>query len=85
MGLVTAIRSLWNSEIIENYEDIELPPELKKAQEAIDEKKIVEGFNSKEKTSKGGFAKKINPDTEKAMRAMHSKVAQRDEQNRDER
>ena len=26
------------------------------------------------KKSKGGFAKKINPNTEKAMRAMHNEV-----------
>ena len=28
------------------------------------------------KKSKGGFAKKMNPNTEKAMRAMHKEVKQ---------
>ena len=58
---------------VEDYENVTLPKELVDARKILEtrEKKIQQGFNSE---TKGGFAKKINPNTEKAMRAMHSKV-----------
>lgn len=59
----------------ENYEEVELPEELKKAQAAINEKDIVKGFNCGAK--KSGISPKIeiNPRTEAAMRKKHGEVA----------
>ena len=49
------------------------------------ESKIEEGFNVKaEKNNKERF-KKFDPETEKAKRAMHNKVANRNQDNRSDR
>ena len=67
-------RVLFGSGIdVEDYENVTLPRELQDAQKAIEARatKIKSGFNS---ATKGGFAKKIDPKTEEAMRAMHNKV-----------
>lgn len=62
---------------VEDYENITLPKELVDAKQALKakENKVNQGFNT---TNKGGFAKKIDPKTEEAMRAMHSKVVKKE-------
>lgn len=80
INLFTALRTLrgvFSTEPdIEN--DAELSPELKKAQLNADEKmnKSSEAINvnTGKTNKKGGFENIINPKTEKAMRAMKSKV-----------
>ena len=61
---------------VEDYEDVILPKELAEAKKAIEvkENEVKKGFNA----SKGGFRTKINPKTEEAMRAMHSKVVNKE-------
>ena len=83
LGIIEIFKNMFSSEPdIEDYEAIALPEELKRVQESIDEKSVVEAFNSG-KSSKGGFAKKINPKTEEAMRAMHNRVVKRETQDRE--
>jgi len=77
-------RILFSSEIdVEDYETVKLPKELADARKSLEvkEREIRKGFNS----SKGGISPKINPDTEKAMRAMHSKVVKKESHEREER
>lgn len=75
---MSIFRVLFSSEPdIEDYESVILPKELADARKALEtrEEKVEEGFNSE---TKGGFTKKINPKTEEAMRAMHSKVVNKE-------
>ena len=75
-------RILFSSGIdIEDYENVTLPKELADTRRALEakERKIEQGFNS----SKGGFAKRIDPKTEEAMRAMHNRVVNREQKTSD--
>ena len=77
IGMFTALKNIFSSGIdVEDYSDYVLPKELASAQKALEvkENEVKKGFNS----SKGGFRTKINPKTEEAMRAMHSKVAKKE-------
>lgn len=67
---------------VEDYEDVVLPKELADVRKSLEikENEVKKGFNS---TNKGGFAKKINPKTEEAMRAMHSKVVNKQQKTSD--
>ncbi len=79
---MSIFRALFGSGVdIEDYSDVILPKELEEVRKSIElrEKEIKKGFNS----NKGGIAPKINPDTEKAMRAMHSKVVNREQKTSD--
>ena len=81
---MSIFRALFGSGVdIEDYEDVVLPKELADARKAIElkEKEIRRGFNS----NKGGIAPKINPKTEEAMRAMHSKVVNKESKDMGER
>lgn len=66
---------------VEDYTDVVLPKELADTQKALEakENEVKKGFNS----SKSGFKTKINPKTEEAMRAMHSKVAKKENKDRE--
>lgn len=79
-NIFAAIGSLFSSGIdIEVNEDIKLPEELNDALKALANKEanVEQAINVANNSSKrGGFAKKINPNTEKAMRAMHKEVKQ---------
>ena len=75
---MSIFRALFGSGIdVEDYEEVTLPKELADVRKSIElqEKEIRKGFNS----NKAGIAPKINPDTEKAMRAMHSKVVNKEQ------
>lgn len=79
---MSIFRVLFSSGIdVEDYEDVILPKELADVRKAIElkEKEIKKGFNS----NKGGIAPKINPKTEEAMRAMHSKVVNKEQKTSD--
>lgn len=79
---MSIFRALFGSGIdVEDYEDVVLPKELADVRKSIElkEKEIRKGFNS----NKGGIAPKINPDTEKAMRAMHNKVVNKEQKTSD--
>ena len=79
---MSIFRALFGSGVdIEDYETVALPKELADARKAIEarEKEVRKGFNS----NKGGIAPKINPKTEEAMRAMHSKVLNREQKTSD--
>ena len=79
---INIFRVLFGSGVdIEDYEDVTLPKELADVRKSIElkEKEVRKGFNS----NKGGIAPKINPDTEKAMRAMHSKVVKKESKTSD--
>ena len=77
-NIFAAIGSLFSSGIdIEVNEDIKLPEELSAALKALsnEEANVEQAITVDNKSSKkGGFGKKINPNTEKAMRAMHKEV-----------
>ena len=77
-NIFTAIGSLFSSGIdIEDSEAIKLPEELSDALKALANKEanVELAINVDNKPSKkGGFGKKINPSTEKAMRAMHNEI-----------
>lgn len=80
---MSIFRALFGSGVdIEDYEEVTLPKELADIRKTIElkEKEITKGFNS---SNKGGIAPKINPDTEKAMRAMHSKVVNKEQKTSD--
>ena len=83
-GIIDALRSLFSSEVdVEDYESVVMPKELEDARKALEikENEVKKGFNS----SKGGFKTKINPKTEEAMRAMHSKVIKKEAKELEER
>jgi len=85
LGILEVFKNMFSSEPdIEDYESVILPKELEDTRKSIEirENKVKQGFNSE---TKGGFAKKINPDTEKAMRAMHSKVVKKENKDIGER
>jgi len=91
-GIIDALRSIFSSEIDceENYEmGVNLPKELLEVKEKIDNraKKVTQGFNSGKGVSKKNneIVEKLNPETMKAMREMHSKVVKRDNSNIEER
>ena len=74
VGILEIFKVMFSSEPdIEDYESVTLPKELSDVRKKLEvkESEVIKGFNS---SNKGGFAKKINPKTEEAMRAMHSKV-----------
>lgn len=79
-NIFAAIGSLFSSGIdIEGSEDIKLSEELTDALKALSnkEKNVEQAINVANNSSKrGGFGKKINPNTEKAMRAIHKEVKQ---------
>ena len=79
-NIFAAIGSLFSSGIdVEENEDIKLPEELSDALKSLANKeaKVEQAINVDNKSSKkGGFGKKINPNTEKAMRAIHEEVKQ---------
>ena len=82
-GILEVFKSMFSSGVdIEDYEEVTLPKELEAAKKSIEarESKVKQGFNS---ANKGGFAKKIDPKTEEAMRAMHSKVVKREQKSSD--
>lgn len=84
----TAIfKSLFSSEIdVRDYEDIKLPEELNDALKSLKAKEddVERAINVANNSSKkGGFGKKINPNTEKAMRAMHEQVKQNSVEDRE--
>lgn len=75
---MSIFRVLFGSGIdVEDYSDVTLPKELEEVRKSIElrEKEVRKGFNS----NKGGIAPKINPKTEEAMRAMHSKVVNKEQ------
>ena len=77
-SVFSALRSLFSSGIdIEGTEEIKLSEDLEAVlrslstkERAVEQAINVAGSSSK----KGRFGKKINPNTEKAMRAMHKEV-----------
>lgn len=78
IGILDLFRTMFSSEPdIDDYEDVVLPTELQDTLKSLSSKEdeVKKGFNSGNKSTKGGFAKKIDPKTEEAMRAMHNKVA----------
>ena len=86
-NIFAAIGSLFSSGIdVEENEDIKLPEELSDALKSLANKeaKVEETINVASNSSKrGGFAKKINPNTEKAMRAIHKEVEQKVSEDRE--
>lgn len=79
-NIFAVLKNMFSSEPdIDDCEDIELPSELKDALKELESReKIAEQAINMESSSskKGGFSKKINPNTEKAMRAMHNQIKQ---------
>ena len=77
-NIFTAIGSLFSSGIdVEGNEEIKLPTELSDVLKSLSSKEasVEQAINVANTSSKkGGFGKKINPNTEKAMRAMHKEV-----------
>ena len=90
-GILDALKSIFSSEIDceENYEmGVTLPKELLEVKDKIDAKakKVTQGFNSgKGVVKNSGVVEKINPETMKAMREMHSQVAKTKSQDIGER
>ena len=81
-NMFSAIARLFSSEIdIENEEDVNLDQELLDVLKSLASKeaKVAQPINAADnKASKrGGFAKKISPNTEKAMRALHQQVQEK--------
>ena len=87
-NIFAAIGSLFSSGIdVEGNEEIKLPTELSDVLKSLSSKEtsVEQAINVANSSSKkGGFAKKINPNTEKAMRAMHNEV-QKTVEGREER
>ena len=79
-NIIDVFKSIFSSDLeIEKYEDIKLPEELNNALKSIEtkEQRVEQAINMQSNSSKkGGFGKKIDPNTEKAMRAMHKEVKQ---------
>ena len=80
-GIIDIFKALGSTDTIEYDSDIAiLDPVLIEALENIEKGKLKQevenptNMTGGSKKSKGGFAKKINPNTEKAMRAMHNDV-----------
>ena len=80
-GIIDIFKALGSTDTIEyDSEVVIVDPMLIETLKRIEEgnlKKEVENptnVTGGSKKSKGGFAKKINPNTEKAMRAMHKEV-----------
>ena len=77
-NIFAAIGSLFSSGIdVEGNEEIKLPTELSDVLKSLSSKEtsVEQAINVANSSSKkGGFGKKINPNTEKAMRAMHKEV-----------
>lgn len=77
-SIFAAIGSLFSSGIdVEGNEEIKLPTELSDVLKSLSSKEasVEQAINVANTSSKkGGFGKKINPNTEKAMRAMHKEV-----------
>ena len=77
-SFLSVFKSLFSSGIdVEECEEISLPTELSDALKALSNKEsnVEQAINVTNNSSKkGGFAKKINPNTEKAMRAMYNEV-----------
>ena len=78
-NIFAVLKNMFSSEPdIEDYDDIELPSELKntlkglKTQEENVEKAI--NVETRKSSKNGGFTKKIDPKTEQAMRIMHNQV-----------
>lgn len=86
-SFLSVFKSLFSSEVdIEDYEDVKLPPELNDTLKSLEikEKEAEVAINVGNNSSKkGGFGKKINPNTEKAMRAMHSAVKKEQDRERE--
>jgi len=84
MGIGTAIKSLWNSETIENPKEIIMVnPLLVQAWANIEKSKLTVEVKKGANSAKGGFTKKIDPKTEEAMRAMHKKVVNKGQKTAD--
>ena len=77
-SIFAAIGSLFSSGIdIGNEETVKLDQELLDVLSSLASKEanVEQAINVANSSSKkGGFGKKINPNTEKAMRAMHKEV-----------
>jgi hypothetical protein len=76
INLFAALGSFFNTETIDIPEEVEMPEELKNTLKSLKNKEVdveraINVVNNSSK--KGGFGKKINPNTEKAMRAMLNK------------
>lgn len=76
-NILTVLKNIFSSEPdIEEYNEDILPPELRAALEELDgkEKEIERPINVTTQKTKAGFAKKVDPKTEEAMRRMHNAV-----------
>ena len=86
-NIFAAIGSLFSSGIdVESIDETELPEELNDVLESLSnkERNVEQAINVASNSSKrGGFAKKINPNTEKAMRAIHKEVEQKVSEDRE--
>jgi len=77
---------LFSSDIdVEDYKKVKLPEVLKKAQESIDETTILQGFNSKGKSSKNVFAKKFDSRTEAVLEEMRKQSPSKLKEDKEDR
>ena len=81
-NIFAAIGSLFSSGIdVDGIEEEKLSDDLAAVLRSLStkEKDVEQPINAVNASSKkGGFGKKINPNTEKAMRAMHKEVKKQD-------
>lgn len=85
-SFLSVLKSLFSSKVdIEEIEDIKLPEELDDVLKSLKVKEdaVEKSINVANSSKKGGFGKKINPNTEKAMRAMHEQIKQNSQDDRD--
>ncbi len=84
IGIFSVLKNLFNSETdIEDYDDVELPKELKDALKDLkgkeDRAEQPVNVETKKSSSNAGFAPKIDPKTEEAMRKMHNQQVSKEE------
>ena len=76
-NIFAVLKNIFSSEPdIEDYSEEVLTPELKDALKDLEarEKQVERPINATTQTTKSGFAKKVDPKTEEAMRRMHNAI-----------
>ena len=81
-SLIMALKNVFGTGIdINEDNEITLIPELKNALDSINTKIVEQPIHTENKSEKkgGGFATKINPKTEKAMRKIHNQLKEKED------
>lgn len=86
-NIFAVLKNMFSSEPDIEEDDVELPTDLKDALKELEgaEKEAEQAIHTEARRSSnnGGFAPKINPRTEEAMRKMHNQVQQKTPEDRE--